>query len=563
MRRSLRVLTTGVVMLPMTAALLAGSVGVAAAQTTDLGWKFDPTINAPWAQEADDEDFDTPLDAVGLCRSAPFNTTTAYAPTSDIDVITGDPVNNSGASNLGCRTPQNETAIAVDPTNPRHIVAGANDYRVCCDADGLNDSTGWAYVSFNGGLTWTNVQVPGLTAQTGGQGPFHKVDSAGDPALAIGPDGTVYYANIVFARQTFASGIAVSVSHDGGLTWDAPNMVTFVDAGNIFHDKEMIAAGADGRVVVTWSRFNLGPSGLGYRESPIVMALSRDRGKTWARQGSPVSDRAHPFDQGSMPQFAPNGDLYVAYEAASPTTGYATDATVIARSTNDGQTFTNVEVGRVYDDLDCYPVFAGRQTLSGEHFRLNGYPSFSVDPVTGRLAVVWTDDQGAGNCGSGGTAFVGTTAAQVKLVSGAWGALSAPRTITTGPADKVFPGVAARGGKVAVSYYTRDYAATHNPAVCNVAIVSEAPGVQIGPVPSSVCLDYAARVSTDGFASQRRLTSEGSNPYIEFANGAFIGDYTQIAIGRDGVAHAAWTDFRGRPGVTSANQDVYVANFMP
>src|SRR5439155_3618846 len=148
------------------------------------------------------------------------------------------------------------------------------------------------------------------------------------------------------------------------------------------------------------------------RESPIVMALSRDRGRTWNRAGSPVSDPAHPFDQGSYPQFGPGGTLYVAYEAASPTTGYATDATVVARSTDGGATFTNVEVGRVYDDFDCYPVFAGRQTLSGEHFRLNSYPSFGVDPVTGRLAVVWADDQGAGNCGSGAAAFVGTTAAQ-------------------------------------------------------------------------------------------------------------------------------------------------------
>jgi hypothetical protein len=551
------------VVLPIAAAVLVGSVDAAVAAGDDLGWKFRPTINAPWAQEGDDEDFDTPDDAVGLCRSAPFDTLGAYAPTSDVDAIVGDPVNNSGASNFGCRTPQNETTIAVDPTNARHLVAGANDYRVCCDADGLNDGTGWAYISVNGGTTWTNVQVPGLTAQTGGQGAFSHVDSAGDPALAIGPDGTVYYANIVFARDTPASGIAVSVSHDGGFTWDAPNMVTFNDAGNFFNDKEFIAAGADGRVVVTWTRFNQGPHGAGYRASPIVMALSRDHGMTWNRQGSPVSDPAHPFDQGSMPQFGPDGTLYVAYEAASPATGYATDATVVARSTDDGQTFANVEIGRVYDDVDCYPVFAGRQTLTGEHFRLNSYPAFSVDPRTGRLAVAWADDQGAGTCGTGAAAFTGTTSAQVKLVSGAWGALSAPKTVTQGAGDKVFPGVAARAGRIAVTYYTRDYAATHNPATCNVAIVSEAPGVQIGPVPDSVCLDYAARVSTDGFASQRRLTSEGSNPYIQFANGGFIGDYSQVAIGTDGRAHAAWTDFRGRPGVTSANQDVYVASFTP
>ena len=78
-----------------------------------------------------------------------------------------------------------------------------------------------------------------------------------------------------------------------------------------------------------------------------------------------------------------------------------------------------------------------------------------------------------------------------------------------------------------------------------------------------MCLDYAASSSTDGFASERRLTSEGANPFVQFADGAFIGDYSQAAVGVNGVVHTAWTDFRGRPGVTSANQDVYVANFTP
>jgi hypothetical protein len=560
MGKSLRLLTATVVILPITAVALSFS-GPATAGTPG-GWKFEPTINAPWAVDGgDDEGLDTPLAAVGLCHSAPFNTVSGYAPTSDVDAIVGDAVNNSGASNLGCRTPQNETTIAVDPNNPNHVVSGANDYRVCCDFTGLNDSTAWAYTSWDGGKTWTNVQVPGLTAETGGQGAFHKVDSAGDPAMAFGPDGTVYYANIVFSRVSPASGVAVSVSHDGGLTWGAPNMVTFNDTANFFNDKEWIAAGADGRVVVTWTRFNQGAQGAGYKASPIVAAFSRDSGATWNRQGSPVSDAAHPFDQGSQPMYGPDGALYVAYEGGQPSTGYATDATIIARSTDDGQSFTNVEVGRAFDDADCYPVFGGRQTLTGEHFRLNSYPAFSVDPVTGRLAVGWADDQGAGNCGTGHASFTGTTSAQVKLVTGAWGALSAPTRVTKGSGDKVFPGVSIRNGKVAVSYYTRDYVATHDPATCNVALLSTNPGIQAGPVASSVCLDYAARVSTDGYAAERRLTSQGSNPYIEFADGSFIGDYSQVAIGSNGVAHAAWTDFRGRPGVTSANQDVYVASF--
>lgn len=542
------------VLVAAAAAALTGSPAAAAGETQATG-PTRPTLTSPWLNQGPGHGRDTPLAAAGLCRSAPFNTTAVYAPTTDVNAIVDDPVNNTGTSNLGCRTPQNETAIAVDPTNPNHLVAGANDYRVCCNSTGTNDTSGWAYVSFNGGITWTNVQAQGLTVQTGGTGVFQQFDAAGDPALAIGPDGTVYYANIVFNRSNPATGIAVSVSHDGGLTWDPPNMVTYLHSANFFHDKELIAAGPDGRVVVTWTRFDS-------TGSPIVMAFSPNHGQSWTRIGSPVSDAAHPFNQGSVPQFAPDGTLYVAYEGASPAGGYTTDATIVARSTDDGFTFTNVEVGRVFDDLDCFPMFNGRQTLSDEHWRLNSYPSFSVDPITGRLAVVWADNEGVGTCGHGGTSFVGTTSVQVKLVTGAWGALSAPTRVTPGAGDKIFPAVAIRNGKIAISYYTRDYAATHNPAICNVT-AGPGTGIVVLPTPRSTCLDYAARVSTDGFATERRLTSEGSNPHVEFADGAFIGDYTQIAIGSNGVAHAAWTDFRGRPGVTSANQDVYVAAFAP
>jgi len=542
------VVAVGAVALTLGSSALAGS------------WRFAPTINAPWTGEGDLA-FDTPLAAAGLCRSAPFNTPAAYGTTTNTDVILGDPINNSGVSNFGCTTPQNETTVAVNPTNANNIVAGANDYRVCCDFNGLNDGTGWAYYSFNGGASWHNVLLPGLTAETGGSGNFKRVDAAGDPALAFGPDGTLYYANIVFSRTSFASGVAVSVSHDGGISWSSPNMVSYTDAGNYFNDKEWIAAGPNGRVVVTWTSFSLGPHGAGYLASPIVAAYSSNGGRSWNRQGSPVSDASHPYDQGSFPQFAADGTLYVAYEGASPSSGYAQDQTVIARSTDGGSSFANVEVGRVYDDLDCYPTFAGRQTLTGEQFRLNSYPSLSVDPVTGKLAVVWADDQGAGTCGSGGSSFSGTTAAQVKLVAGPWGALSAPTAITTG-ADKVFPAVAMRNGVIAASYYTRDYAGSHNPATCNFTTGS-GPGVQPpAAAASSVCLDYASSSSTSGYA-ENRLTTEGSNPFVQFADGSFIGDYSAIALGSNGVAHPVWTDFRGRPGVNAANQDVYTQSFTP
>ncbi|TMH69181.1 MAG: hypothetical protein E6H48_03020 [Betaproteobacteria bacterium] len=268
----------------------------------------------------------------------------------------------------------------------------------CCDFDGLNDGTGWAYYSFAGRQTWHNVQLPELTAETLGKGTFKRVDSAGDPVVTFSPDGVAYYANIVFSRDTPASGVAVSTSLDGGQTWSAPNLVTYNDAGNFFSDKEWIAAGANGKVVVKWTRFNQGPHGAGYLSSPIVGAISNDYGQTRNRRGFPISDNAHPFNQGSQVQFA---TLYVAYEGSSPTTGYATDAMVLARSADDGRSFTTVELARVYDDFDCYPIYAGRQTLTDMHFRLNSYPAMSVDPSTGAIAIAWSDNQGSGNCGTG------------------------------------------------------------------------------------------------------------------------------------------------------------------
>jgi hypothetical protein len=552
---------------------VAAASGASAASAPKHEFKFEPTVNAPWANEADEEEFEPPDAAAGLCRSVASLPGT-YAPltAAERDVIVGDATNNSGFSNLGCKTPQNETTIAVNPTNPNNVIAGANDYRVCCDFTGLNDATGWAYFSFDGGTTWGNVQVPGLTAETGATGPLKKFDSAGDPVMAFGSDGTAYYANIAFSRVSPVSGIIVSRSTNGGQTWSAPNLVTYTDSGNFLHDKVWLAAGPNGKVAVTWTRFNLGPRASGYRESPIVAAFSKDGGMTWNRQGSPVSDGAHPFDQGSQVQYGPDGSLYASYEASSPTTAYQTDAMVIARSTDDGMTWQTKELARVYDDSDCYPIFAGRQTLTGEHFRLNSYPSMSVDPVSGMISIVWTDQQGSGNCGTGGTSFTGThTSNQVKLIRSSWTSIgSAPVVQVTpmGSADKVFPSVGSRNNSLVISYYTREFAIGTGAAgdVCHFR-TNDAGGANIPPSASAenVCLDYAAKSWTSGagFSSTMRLTSESSNPYVQFADGSFIGDYSQVALGSNGVAHASWTDFRGNSPTTAPNQDVLVRNFTP
>ncbi len=344
-------------------------------------------------------------------------------------------------------------------------------------------------------------------------------------------------------------------------------MVHYESANNFFNDKEWIAAGAGGDVYVTWTHFNQGPHGAGYVSSHIVGAVSHDHGKTWSEMIA-VSDSAHPFDSGSSPAYAPDGTLYVAYEGnqASDT---SKDQTVVARSTDGGKTFTNMEVGRVYDDVGCYPtnVAQGRQRLSFEQFRINSFPSLAIDPSTGGLAIAWADDQNNPGCASGAASFSGLTNNQVKLVTSADGRTwTAPTQITSG-ADKVYSAVGANAGKVVVGYYTRDYSPvpTATDHTCQRGFLNSAdPGYPASPTvyyidTQPVCLDYAFSSSSDGFATEHRVTSQSSNPYLQFS-GSFIGDYTGVAVDPTGAVHSVFTDNRGLPGTTTPNQDTMVGN---
>jgi len=530
----------------------------------------DDSLFSPLDFEAATASRPDPNDLVffSLCRRAPFTSTTLYAPFSGVnaDAIVNDTTFTLVDGTM-CYNPQNEQNIVINPTNGQNVVTSANDYRYGFQA--------LIYFSTDGGNTFTDVLLPGWDPATGATGLFQHVQAGGDPVLAFSPDGTLYYSALVydfsFPNRT-PSGVAVASSRDGGATWSAPVMVHYEAANNFFNDKEWIAAGAGGNVYVTWTLFNQGPHGASYISSKIVMVISHDDGVTWSSPIA-VSDDAHPFDQGSSPAVAPDGTIYVAYEG-NQASDVTKDQIVLARSIDGGQTFTNVELGRVYDDIGCYPlnVAQGRARLSFEQFRVSSFPSLAIDPTTGALAIAWADDQNNPGCAAGHSSFSGTTNNQVKLVTSAnsttW---TAPKMITSG-ADKVYPAVGANNGRTVIGYYTRDYSPvpTALDRSCGRGFLDTTdPGYPASGVHyvdlAPVCLDYAFSSSTDGYASETRVSTQSSNPYIEFS-GSFIGDYTGVAADSAGGAHTAWTDFRGHPGLaanpasTTPNQDTVVGN---
>src|SRR6516165_5696656 len=106
---------------------------------------------------------------------------------------------------------QVEPRLAVDPTNPNHLVGVWQQDRW---------TLGWAQgivagVSFDGGQSWTEVVVPGMTNASGG-----SFDRAADPWVSFGPTGALFVSSLVTKVDNKGnvqkSGVAVSKSTDGG-----------------------------------------------------------------------------------------------------------------------------------------------------------------------------------------------------------------------------------------------------------------------------------------------------------------------------------------------------------
>jgi hypothetical protein len=72
---------------------------------------------------------------------------------------------------------------------------------------------------------------------------------------------------------------------------------------------------------------------------------------------------------------------------------------------------------------------------------------------------------------------------------------------------------------------------------------------------SGTLLDMSCSKSTDGvtFSKAKRYTTMSSDPAQDGFGGAFIGDYTGLALDAAGKPHPLWTDTR------SSNADAWMA----
>lgn len=463
--------------------------------------------------------------------------------------------------------PQNETAIAVDPTNPNVILAGANDYvsrAWSCTVGGtpcsaLGDGYSGTYLSTDGGQTWCctatdpnhlGTLIPGVEHLTGG--PY---DAGGDPAVAFDSHGTPYYAGLGFDRTSAPNTVTVSrgTISGGSLRWSAPTFINATTSPAVLNDKEWIAVDANpaspfrDRVYVTWTRFLFNAKNGAYTQSPIFFASSSNGGATFTAPKA-ISGNVL-YSQGSRPVVGPDGSLYVFWDGATRLASL--DSTYMVKSTDGGATWSAPVQVSTLNEIE---------PLVDTLFRVNSFPAAAAAP-NGDLYVTWNTETSDGSVAvwskstDGGAhwsspqrafAAAARTPIGYPVAQPSGGTLNAPAP--TGAVEDVFPGVAVGpNGHVYVSAYRGDVVSPWQTcAKDNGAPESRINCLQLGDYINNTRLDYVVRDLSTGVT--KTVSTHPINTQNGFGGG-FFGDYTDIAVGSDNMFHALWTDSNNKQDV--------------
>jgi hypothetical protein len=194
------------------------------------------------------------------------------APVSGASPFQGD----CGVSGKPYRDAEVEPHLAVDPRKPRHLVAAWQQDRFPTGGALSNVTAS----SRNGGRSWRQTLVPGVSQCTGGD-----YEWASDPWLAVGPEGNAYLASLPGTPGIPAPAMIVNRSTNGGRSWSEP---VFADRRSdvvAFNDKETLTTDPfrPGAAYMVWIRNTLVSTASGPSfTNDLYFTRTVDGGRTWS-----------------------------------------------------------------------------------------------------------------------------------------------------------------------------------------------------------------------------------------------------------------------------------------
>jgi len=372
------------------------------------------------------------------------------------DFLTGDPYLQR----------QNEPTVAVSTRNPLHLLAGANDYRAVDipfdtpaspDSEERGDAWLGVFKSRNGGQSWWSTLLDGYPQQSNSTSPIHGYAAGADPAIRAGANGMFYYSGIVLNRDPNPLGavfVARFIDNNNTENGDPFGYLgtAVVDKGSsgTFLDKPWIAVGPGAgtcsvtqtlsghavtqsfpgqNVYVAYTAFVGGDNNI---RTKLMFARSTNCGATWS-QSQKLSE-GFPINQGAQIVVSPTGPIYVVWRRFKTNTD--PDAIMIAKSTDQGQTFSKGAVVRTINPFEQGTTFYS--------IRTNAYPTATAD-ANGRVYVAWAD-----------RGFNGSADGRIVMVHSPDG-VSWSGPIVVDPAysrgHQFMPTITYTGGKVVVAFY--------------------------------------------------------------------------------------------------------------
>ncbi len=437
-------------------------------------------------------------------------------------------------TNAAYNNHRSESWIAVDPTNPSHLVGLSKFF---FDPVFYLFHLG-SYVSTDAGKSWTNNLIPGFDCQSA---PSNSWVDTTDPIVAFDSQGTVFANILPFSfsynaqgDQVFGvipnDGIFAVRSTDGGNTWTIANqgqaIALFSSGGlGVTADKQWMSIDTStsspfrDNIYFAWTVF----SGI---SSEIFFARSTDHGDHFSAPVEvSVASNDGPSNTFVFLGSAADGTLFLAY-TSFPSNTFPTADVWILKSTDGGVTFS---APKKAVSFASFP-FA---RLPNTTFREGISDSFAVNPSNGHLLLALEVFNGNGVDVQLTESTDGGTSWSTPIF------VNDPSTVNDG-IDQFQPTVAASpSGTVAVAFYDRRLACpTNDPDILpadagrtnfcvNTSIQFFSDGVTgLQPLGTNI------RVTAATWDPQNPGTNSDGLPHPGGPNGAltFIGDYFGLTL---------------------------------